>query len=62
MLFCSVGKPFFDNTFTRNHLSAYLDVKLGGVLSRWCKRLCTLSGTQLKIYKGKHNTTTTAYN
>ncbi|XP_067934912.1 PH domain leucine-rich repeat-containing protein phosphatase 2-like isoform X2 [Watersipora subatra] len=47
------GKPFFDNTFSRNHLSAYLDVKLGGVLSRWCKRLCTLSGTQIKIYKDK---------
>lgn len=52
-LFSSAGKPLFDSTFSRNQLQSYLEVKKGGMLQQWVRRMCVLSGTRLLIYKDK---------
>ena len=46
------GKPMYDSTFSRSQLQAFIDIKKGGLLKQWTRRLCVISGTRLLIYKG----------
>ncbi len=46
------GKPMIDRTYTRSQLQGFLEIRKGGVLQNWVRRLCVVSGTRLLIYKG----------
>ncbi|ELT96188.1 hypothetical protein CAPTEDRAFT_42875, partial [Capitella teleta] len=48
------GKPLYDSTFSRNQLQACLEVKKGGIMQNWVRRMCVLTGTRLLIYKDKY--------
>ena len=53
IFFIHTGKPFHDSTFSRNQLTAWIDIRKGKVIHQWSRRLCVISGTRLLIYKGK---------